>query len=58
MKIDQNKLEEASRNLGVVFASSALIGFFFEYSFIGSVFAMILGISFILFGIKESKNGN
>jgi hypothetical protein len=39
--------------MGVIFTSSGTIGFFFKFSLFGSIFAVIIGVFFILFGIKE-----
>jgi hypothetical protein len=43
--------------MGVIFTSSGTIGFFFKFSLFGSIFAVIIGVFFILFGIKEDKHG-
>lgn len=57
-KIDNKKLEEVFRSIGVVFVSSGFLGFVLEYSFLDSLYAIFLGILLIFFGIKEDKNGN
>lgn len=53
-KVDDNKLEEVFRNVGVVFISSGAIGFFFKFSVLGSISVVVIGAIFALFGIKES----
>jgi hypothetical protein len=55
LSIDSKKIEEVFRNLGVVFISSGAIGFFFKFSLFGSISAVIIGIIFILFGVKENS---
>ncbi|CAC9450490.1 hypothetical protein [uncultured Gammaproteobacteria bacterium] len=57
VSIDNEKLESVFRDMGVIFTSSGTIGFFFKFSLFGSIFAVIIGVFFILFGIKEDKHG-
>jgi hypothetical protein len=53
MKIDLDKLEDVSRNIGVVFTSSGILGFLLNYSLLDSFIAIFFGILCIIFGIKE-----
>ena len=55
VSIDKGKLESISCDIGVIFTSSGVIGFFFNFSLSGSVSAVIVGVFFILFGIKEER---
>ena len=57
ISIDNEKLESVLRDIGVIFTSSGVIGFFFKFSLFGSILAVIVGVFFILFGIKEDKHG-
>ena len=41
-----------------ILTSSGVIGFFFNFSLSGSVSTVIVGVFFILFGIKEDRDGD
>ena len=58
VSIDKGKLESISCDIGVIFTSSGVIGFFFNFSLSGSVSTVIVGVFFILFGIKEDRDGD
>ena len=57
VSIDKGKLESVSCDIGVIFTSSGVIGFFFNFSLSASIFAVIIGFFLILFGIKEDRDG-
>ena len=58
VSINNEKLEGVFCDIGVIFTSSGVIGFFFNFSLSGSVSTVIVGVFFILFGIKEDRDGD
>jgi hypothetical protein len=57
MKIDLDKLDEALRNIGVVFFTLGATGMFFEYSLLGGATSVIIGVACILFGSQRRYHG-
>ncbi len=57
VSINNEKLEGVFCDIGVIFSSSGVIGFFFNFSPSASIFAVIIGFFLILFGIKEDRDG-
>ncbi|CAC9519244.1 hypothetical protein [uncultured Gammaproteobacteria bacterium] len=57
VSIDKGKLEGVFCDIGVIFSSSGVIGFFFNFSPSASILAVIIGFFLILFGIKEDRDG-
>ena len=58
MRIDENKLEEVQRNLGVAIFTTGIVGIFLDYSFVTGTSFILVGGLFIFLGIKESDYGN
>ncbi|SEH87888.1 hypothetical protein [Bathymodiolus azoricus thioautotrophic gill symbiont] len=57
VSINNEKLEGVFCDIGVIFSSSGVIGFFFNFSPSASILAVIIEFFLILFGIKEDRDG-